>query len=185
MTNLCQIGSISVRLSHFAPLVPLLFVAQLTALGAVRNPDPSPAAESSIVYTSFFRFHQNLANAASLHKSKNPSQTPSIDQQLARSLSIGVDDLAPLGAVSDKVAATIAAVDAEEVKYRNARAALEQFADLSVLKQNSSKRDAAVAAGIADLARTLTAKGWVGLHSYIDNVYRLNIHIATLQPVSK
>ena len=82
-----------------------------------------------------------------------------------------------LESASTKALGDVAAINAEEVKYRNAKAKFEQFGDVADLKVFQSRRDAAVQSNIDDLSRKLSQRSWTGLHSFINDTFRNQLHM--------
>ncbi len=155
--------------------VSCLAVFAQPATPAVASPIP---VDSPLLHRLFFRFHLDFDTWLTARKAAVPASASSLDGGAANVLGVRAVDVGTLSSVSRSVAANVDQIDRDQAAYLNLVLGREERPDPAVINQYRTRREAAVAAGMAALQRNLPAGSYAGLLDFINGRFRAAHKIA-------
>ena len=138
---------------------------------------PIPA-HSPLLHRLFFRFHLDFDTWLTARKAAVPASAGSLDGGAANLLGVRAVDVSALASVSRNVAANVDQVDRDQAAYLNLVLSREERPDAAVMNQYRTRRDEAVAAGMAALQRNLPGDSYAGLLAFINGRFRASYRVA-------
>ena len=131
------------------------------------------AADSTELFDSFFRFHDDFSRWADKQKQDKAKGFETIDDDVARHLKIDRNEIPNLNGVTQSVMADLAKIDRDFQDYANRRAKYDLTPEPAMMQQFAARRQKAIQDGIDRLKKNLSPSGWVAIRDYTNNVHRL------------
>ncbi|MFN0169649.1 MAG: hypothetical protein ACKV22_24770 [Bryobacteraceae bacterium] len=145
------------------------------AAPAAASPIPT---DSPLLFRLFFGFHLDFDNWLAARRTAAPASASSLDVGAANLLGLKAVDVSTLSSVSRSVAVNVDQIDRDQAAYLNLVLSREERPDPAVMNQYRTRREAAVAAGMAALQRNLPAGSYAGLLDFINGRFRAAHRIA-------
>lgn len=163
-----HVPRLPLRLSLLVALASLVLFAQ-PAAPAAASPIPT---DSPLLYRLFFGFHLDFDNWLAARKAAAPASANSLDTGAASLLGVRAGDVTTLSSVGRGVAANLQKIDQDEAAYLNLVLSREERPNAAVMTQYRTRRDAAVADGMAALQKNLPIGSYAGLLDFINGRFR-------------
>jgi hypothetical protein len=146
----------------------------LSLLGQQAPQSRLPEPDSTSLYLSFLRFHDNFSAVIAQRKAAMPAKAGEIDLGAARYLNLQPDEQAKAAAVTRRAAVELQKIDDQEIALRNRLFAFEQRPSAAAKRQFQQQREAVALRAIQEMRQELGA-AWPRLQSHINNTHRTSI----------
>jgi len=152
----------------------------ILALAAQVWGEDLPNIDSSVIYGSFFRNHDAISNSIESVATTDETSRKNHVETVSKEFRIEAADHMKLAAISHWVADALARNDAKLKAYLDETSARKDKPDKQMLRKAEREDQYIISAGIRRVQTELSRSSWLGLHAYLNEEYRKQIHVVQM-----